>query len=122
MITTIDSGTQNGFVICPPICINWTKHSCKFGGYQKRSLRALLKMDAVNLEENSPLVSGLASIQADLLAERQKLIVELGLDGGLAEQKGLAAAAKVASKRGKVKNAEKPTAPLVARRSLRCVK
>ncbi len=63
---------------------------------------------------------GLAAIQAQLLNERSKLIVELGLDGGLAEQKQMAGAAKEARKRGAAKKDKSSSAePVMARRSLR---
>ena len=70
---------------------------------------------------NETVEEGLASVQAELLAEREKLMKELGFDSGLADQKGLIAAAKVASKRGKVKKTAESVAPTMARRSLRCV-
>ncbi len=64
---------------------------------------------------------GLAAIQAQLLNERSKLIVELGLDGGLAEQKQIAGAAKEARKRGAAAKKDKSSSaePVMARRSLR---
>jgi hypothetical protein len=65
---------------------------------------------------------GLASIQQNLLREREKLIHELGLDGGLQDQQKLSASSKAASKRGKVKKSTEPApGPVMARRSLRCV-
>ena len=65
----------------------------------------------------------LFAAQAALLAERAVLIAELGLDGGanLADQRALAGAAKEARKRGTSKQAKTTEAPLMARRSLRCV-
>ena len=79
-------------------------------------------------ETDTPLVDalpqglGLASIQQNLLREREKLIHELGLDGGLQDQQKLSASSKAASKRGKVKKSTEPAAgPVMARRSLRCV-
>ena len=63
---------------------------------------------------------GLAAIQAQLLTDRNKLIVELGLDGGLAQEQSTLAA-NAARKRGAKKKEKSTEAPTMARRSLRCV-
>ena len=63
---------------------------------------------------------GLAAIQAQLLTDRNKLIVELGLDGGLAQEQSTLAA-NAARKRGAKKKEKSTEAPTLARRSLRCV-
>ena len=64
---------------------------------------------------------GLADIQAKLLADRNKLLAELEMDGGLqSEQRAMADSAKIARKRGVSKKDKAPAdGPVMARRSLR---
>ena len=94
----------------------------------KKYPKPFLKQTIFMEEADTPLVDappqglGLASIQENLLREREKLIHELGLDGGLQDQQKLSASSKAASKRGKVKKSTEPApGPVMARRSLRCV-